>query len=67
MDTKEIVNSILETVRTEITDFVKLDTTSGCPIEYEKRVIDIARNLSKSLILGAQGGLPKSRNFKKKY
>ena len=66
MDTKELVDSILETVRTEMTEFVEQESDIECPIEYELRVIEIARTMSRNLVLGAQGKLPKSRNSKKK-
>lgn len=66
MENKQIVDSILETVRAEITDFVEQESSIKCPIEYEKRLIEIARNMTKNLLLGTQGYLPKSRNAKKK-
>lgn len=66
METKQTVDSILETVRTEISQFVEQEPSITCPIEYEKRLIEIARNFAKTLLLGTQGELPKSRNFKKK-
>ena len=66
MDTKQLVDSILETVRTEITEFVEQESSIQCAVEYEMRVIEIGRTISKNLILGTQGNLPKSRNAKKK-
>lgn len=67
MDTKQIVDSILETVRLEMTSFIEEESSIKCPIEYEMRVMEIARTMAKNLIKGAQGELPKSRNLKKKY
>lgn len=66
METKDLVDSILETVRTEITEFVEQEKAIICPIDYELRVLEIGRKLSRSLILGSHGALPKSRNSKKK-
>lgn len=66
MDTKELVNSILETVRTEMAEFIDQESEIECPIDYELRVIEIGRKVSRNLILGSQGKLPKSRNSKKK-
>jgi len=66
METNQIVDSILETVRDEMTTFVDQESSIKCPIEYETRVIEIARLMSLRLIQGAQGKLPKSRNGKKK-
>lgn len=66
METKKLVDSILETVRAEMSVFIEQESTIKCPIEYEMRVMKIARLMSKNLIVGAQGKLPKSRNCKKK-
>jgi len=66
METKQLVDSILETVRAEMSLFIEQESDIKCPIEYETRVIKIARNLSRNLIIGSQGKLPKSRNGKKK-
>lgn len=68
MENKQaIVDSILETVREEVTEFVEQESKIKCPIDYEKRVLDIARRLAHGLVSGTQGPLPKSRNSKKKY
>lgn len=66
METKNLVDSILETVKSEITDFVEQESSITCPIEYETRLLDIARNVAKNILLGTQGTLPRSRNSKKK-
>ncbi len=62
---KQIVDSILETVRKEMSVFIEEESDIRCPIEYELRVTKIAQNFARSLITGAQGKLPKSRNAKK--
>ncbi len=67
MENKQLVDSILETVRAEISDFVEQESDIKCPIEYETRLIEIARNVARNLLLGTQGDLPKSRNSKKKF
>ena len=66
METNELVESILKTVKLEMSEFIELESDIQCPIEYETRVAAIARTLAKNLIIGAQGKLPKSRNGKKK-
>jgi len=66
METNKIVDSILETVKEEVTLFVEQESSIKCPIEYETRVINIARMMSRGIIQGTQGQIPKSRNCKKK-
>ena len=67
MESKEqVVDSILETVREELSVFVEQESQINCPIEYEMRVSKIAQIFAQNLIIGAQGKLPKSRNAKKK-
>lgn len=41
METNQIVDSILETVRDEMTTFVDQESSIKCPIQYETRVIEI--------------------------
>ena len=66
METKQLVDAILETVRAEMTTFIEEESDIKCPVEYETRVIEIARMMSRNLIAGSQGTLAKSRNGKKK-
>jgi len=66
METKQTVDSILETVRAEISLFVDEESAIKCPIEYELRLLKLARNFAKTLLEETQGQLPKSRNSKKK-
>lgn len=66
METNQIVDSILETVRLEMMEFVEEESSIKCPIEYELKVLEIARTLARNLVLGTQGVVPKSRNAKKK-
>ena len=67
MENTKIVRSILETVELEISDFVDSESMITCPIEYEDRVLAIARKLAQSLITKSRGEIPKSRNAKKKF
>ena len=62
METKQTVDSILETVRAEISQFVDEESDIKCPIEYETRLLEMGRNFARTLLLGTQGKLPKSRN-----
>jgi hypothetical protein len=67
MDTKEeVLDSILRSIRTELKEFLELESKITCPIEYESRVIEMSRNFGRSVIEQSQGKLPKSRNQKKK-
>ena len=66
MESDQIVDSILETVRTEMMELVESESTIKCSIEYELKVLEIARTVAKNLVLGSQRGVPKSRNTKKK-
>ena len=65
MDTKQIVSSILRTVETELTEFFEGQSHISCPVEYEKRLIDLSRSYARSILEQSQGKEPKSRNSKK--
>ncbi len=62
----QIVDSILETVRKEMSEFIEEEPGIKCPIKYEKRVWELALSYARNVIEGAQGEVPKSRNAKKK-
>ncbi len=64
---KQVVDSILETVRKEMSVFIEEESDIKCPIEYELRVIKLAQLFARNVVIGAQGELPKSRNSKKKF
>jgi len=67
MDTKDkILESILSNVRTELSQFLELESKIRCPIEYEQRMIEMSRNFARTVIEKSQGKMPKSRNLKKK-
>jgi len=67
METKQIVDSILETVKQELTKFVEQEGKITSSKEYEFRVNELGRLFSKEVIEGVQGKVPKSRNSKKKF
>jgi len=66
METKQIVSSILSTIEQELTDFINEQSQIDCPIEYEKRVINLARSYGQKVLQGSSAVIPKSRNGKKK-
>ena len=55
METKQIVTSILRTIEQELTDFINEQSQIDCPIEYEKRVINLARSYGQRYYSGLQG------------
>ncbi len=63
MEIKKIVDSILENVRGEITQFVEKEPTIICPIEYELTVLEITKTFARQLISESQGKIPKSGNL----
>lgn len=67
METKQVVESILETVRKEVTNFVETECQITSSIEYEEKVLEICRQFGRGLIEQSMGKMPKSRNSKKKY
>ena len=67
METKEqILESILRNVRTEVSQFLEIESKITCPIEYELKLIEASRNFARTIIEKSQGKIPKSRNLKKK-
>lgn len=64
---KQLVETILEAVRQEVEQFVEEEGKITSSVEYEDRVLAICRKFGRSLIETSQGGLPKSRNGKKKF
>lgn len=67
MDTKDqILESILRSVRTEVSSFLDQESAIKCPIEYELKLIEASRNFARTLVEKSQGKIPKSRNSKKK-
>lgn len=62
---KEIVDSILESMRAELTEFIDEESGITSSLEYEKRVAELSRKFAAGLITGSQGKMPRSRNSKK--
>lgn len=62
METKLLVDSLPGAVGAEMTWFIGQESEIKCPLEYETRALAIGRSVSRNLILGVQGKLPKSRN-----
>jgi hypothetical protein len=65
METKQIVDSILETVRAEVSDFVETHEQITSSTEYEERLLEIGKLFALGLLTKSIGTLPKSRNSKK--
>lgn len=65
MDKKEIVDTILESMREELTEFVEGESKISSSLEYEERVLALSRKFAKGLIAQLQGKMPGSRNSKK--
>ena len=66
MEKKEIVDSILESMRLEVTEFVDKESKIKSSVEYEEEVLRISREFAHRLISKSMGKMPKSRNAKKK-
>lgn len=66
MKDEQIVNSILESLRQEVEEFVKTESAITDSKEYEEKVLSLSRKFARELINQSQGKLPKSRNSKKK-
>jgi redox-regulated HSP33 family molecular chaperone len=62
----ELTDEILESMREEVNAFFATHEQIPSSIEYEEKVLEIARKFAASLIGGGVGELPKDRNAKKK-
>ena len=65
MDSKHLTDLILESMRAEVTEFVKTQGDITSSLEYEERVLELSRKFAAGLIAQSAGQLPKSRNSKK--
>ena len=65
MKNKEIVDSILESMREEVSAFISSESEITSSLEYEDRILELSRQFGKRLMEGGIGELPKSRNSKK--
>jgi len=64
---KEVVESILSSVRAELHEFLKAESEMTSSMEYEERVLELTQKFARAIISKGQGELPKSRNSKKKF
>jgi hypothetical protein len=65
METKQIVDSILESMRADLTEFIESQGKIDSSIEYEERVVELSKQFGVGVITKSMGKLPKSRNSKK--
>ncbi len=65
MASKEIVDSILESIRDEVSEFVEKESKITSSLEYEEEVLRLSREFALKLISKGGQDLPKSRNSKK--
>lgn len=61
-----LTNEILESMREEVDEFLSTHDQITSSVEYEEKVLEIARKFAAGLISGGSGKLPKDRNAKKK-
>ena len=59
------MDSILESMREELTHFVEREGKITSSLEYEERVVELSKQFGAGIISGSMGKLPKSRNLKK--
>jgi len=65
MQTEEIVDSILSSLREEVRQFLEEESQITSSLAYEERVAELSKKFALDLIAKSQGQLPKSRNSKK--
>lgn len=65
MENNEIVDSILESMRKEVAEFVATQSQITSSTEYEEQVVELSRKFAAGLITKSAGKMPKSRNSKK--
>jgi len=61
-----LTDEVLEAMREEVNHFFATHEGITSSIEYEEKVLDIARKFAAGLISSGSGKLPKDRNAKKK-
>lgn len=66
MTDQEKVDLILESIREEVTEFVKQEGDITSSTAYEDKLLAIARKFAVGLAKHSSSPLPKSRNAKKK-
>jgi hypothetical protein len=65
MENKQIVDTILESMRKEVAEFVATQSQITSSTQYEEQVIELSRKFAAGLITKSAGKMPKSRNSKK--
>lgn len=61
-----LTDEILASMREEVNEFLATEAQITSSLEYEEKVLEIARKFAATLISGGAGGLPQDRNAKKK-
>lgn len=67
MEKEKLIQSILRNTEKELRLFFNEESEITCPVEYEKRVLEMTRNHGLNVLLYSRGVVPKSRNSKKRY
>jgi hypothetical protein len=67
MDKRQIIESILKTVRSEVEGWVEEEGKIKDPIEYEGRLLERALRIGKAMMEESGGKLPRDRNAKKNF
>ncbi len=61
-----LVDSILESVRGELEDFINKESKITSSLEYEDRLLELGRRFMLTTLEKSVGKMPRSRNSKKK-
>lgn len=61
-----LTDEIFASMREEVNEFLATEDQITSSIEYEEKVLEIARKFAATLISGGTGRLPQDRNAKKK-
>ena len=64
--THALTDEVLESMRQEVDEFFATHEKIPTSIEYEEKVLEVARKFAERLLAGGLGQLPKDRNAKKK-
>ena len=59
------MDSIFESMREELTQFVEAQGEITSSLEYEERVVELSKQFGAGVISKSMGKMPKSRNSKK--
>ncbi len=67
MEKEKLIQSILRNTEKELRLFFREESDIECPVEYEKRLIEMSRNHGLNILSFSRGKVPRSRNSKKRY